>query len=184
MPIPTLFLLAFASGVAAAIASRKELRVSPRPALLSRGFGALAIFLTLVVVPISVYFYVFHGDWSLLYLVDVRAIPSAAALLGFVVEGVFGAVGFMAGAALVRAQREALAGVLTGVVVALGAALVGLMRDRLAVVGSYAQYRGGFGLQPFADAPVLVGALSMGAIFAVGLAYLLVRLAFSTRRAG
>jgi len=184
LPIPTLFLLAFACGVAAAIASRKELKVSPRPALLSRGFGALALFLGLVLVPVSVYFYVFHGDWSLLYLVDVRAIPSAVALVGFVFEGLIGTAGFLTGSVLVRAQRESVAGVVAGGVVLLAAGLVFAVRDRLAVVGSFAQYRGGFGLQPFADGPVLLGGVAMGAIFAVGLAYLLVRLAFSTRRSG
>lgn len=184
MPIPTLFLLAFACGVAAAIASRKELKVSPRPALLSRGFGALVLFLVLVLVPVTVYFYVFHGDWSLLYLVDVRAIPSAVALIGFVVEALVGAAGFATGAALVRGQREALAGVLTGGVLLLGGALVALMRDRLAVVGSFAQYRGGFGLQAFGDGPVLSGALAMGLILALGLAYLLIRLEFGSRRVG
>ena len=182
MPIPTLFLLAFACGVAAAIASRKELKVSPRPALLSRGFGALVLFLVLVLVPITIYFYVFHGDWSLLYLVDVRAIPSAVALIGFVFEALIGAAGFVAGAALVRAQREALAGALTGGVALLGVGVVLLERDRLAVVGSIAQYRGGFGLQPFGDGPVFVGAVSMGAILVIGLAYLLMRLALGARR--
>jgi hypothetical protein len=184
LPIPTLFLLAFASGAAAAIASRRELRVSPRPALLSRGFGALALFLALVLVPVSVYFYVFHGDWSLLYLVDVRSIPSAVALVGFVVEGLLGAAGFVAGAALVRAQRDALAGVLAGTVAALAGGLVLLVRDRLSVVGSLAQYRGGFGLEPFSDGPVATGGLTMGAILVIGLAYLFVRLALGGRRAG
>lgn len=184
MPIPTLFLLAFACGTAAAIAARKELKVSPRPALLSYGFGALALFLGLVLVPVSVYFYVFHGDWSLLYLVDVRAIPSAVALVGFVLEGLVGAAGFVAGAALVRAQREALAGVLAGAVFLLGGGLALLMRERLSVVGSFAQYRGGFGLRPFGDGPVVVGAVTMGVILAIGLAFLLVRLALGSRRVG
>jgi hypothetical protein len=184
LPIPTLFLLAFASGTAAAIASRRELRVSPRPALLSRGFGALALFLGLVLVPVSAYFYVFHGDWSLLYLVDVRSIPSAVALVGFVLEGLVGAAGFVAGAALVRAQREVLAGVLAGTVAALAGGLVLLVRDRLSVVGSLAQYRGGFGLEPFGDGPVAVGGLTMGAILVIGLVYLFVRVTLGGRRAG
>ncbi len=182
MPLPSLFLLAFASGVAAALASRRELRLSPRPAPLTAGFWALLLYLTLVLVPISLYFYWFHGDWALHYVADAQAIPSAVALVGFVVEVLLGGLGFVAGASLVRAQREAVAGAVLGLVVAVGAGLLHLVRARLTVVGSYAQFHGGFGLTPYARGAMVYETVAMSLFTAMGLAYLLARLAFGARR--
>ena len=71
-------------GLAAALAGRQELRMSPRPIALTRSFGAYLSYVSLVVVPASAYFYAFHGDWFLHYTVDVERIPSAVALVGFV----------------------------------------------------------------------------------------------------
>lgn len=182
MPMPTLLCLALASGVAAALAGRSELRVSPRPALLTRSAAAYGLFAGLVMVPVSIYFYVFHGDWFLLYLVDVRRIPSAIALIGFILEILVGAGGFAAGAALVRGQRER-AAVVLGSLAGVGAiAVVIAGRDRLAVVGSYAQFHGGFGLEPWGSGVLLQGTLAMTLILAIGLTYLLVRLHMGGRR--
>lgn len=166
----------------AAIASRTELRLSPRHALLTNGFGAYAIFAALVLVPVSVYFYVFHGDWFLLYLFDVQRIPSAVALVGFVLEAGIGAIGFALGAALVRSQRDALAGVAVAVALLTAVGIPLAMRDRLAVVASFAQFEGGFGLTPFVDASLLPGAIAMSLLLATGLAFLLIRLAMSSGR--
>src|SRR5688572_11199826 len=77
VPLPPLLLWMVASGLAAALAGRNELRTSPRPAPLTRTFFAYASYAVLVVVPVSIYFYAFHGDWFLLYFADVSKIPSA-----------------------------------------------------------------------------------------------------------
>jgi hypothetical protein len=183
VPLPTLICVAFATGVMAAIASRTELRLSPRHALLTAGFGAYAIFAMLVLVPVSVYFYVFHGDWFLLYLFDVQRIPSAIALVGFVLEAGIGAVGFASGAALMRSQRDALAGVAIAVALLAGIGVPLAMRERLAVVATFAQFEGGFGLTPFAEASLLPGAIAMSLLLTTGLVFLLVRLVMSSGRA-
>ena len=182
MPLPTLLCLGFASGVAAALAGRSELRVSPRPALLTRSFAAFALFAGLVLVPVSVYFYVFHGDWFLLYLVDVRQIPSAIALVGFALEVAVGAAGFAAGGALVRSQREALAGGAAALALVLAVAVIVAGRERLAVVGTYAQFTGDFGLEPYGSGALLQGTIVMTVILGLGLAYLLLRLHYGGRR--
>ena len=180
--MPTLFVLAFATGMAAAIAGRSELRVSPRPALLTRSFAAYLVFIALLMIPVSVYFYVFHGDWFLLYLVDVRRVPSAVALMGFVCEALVGALGFAAAAALVRSQREVVAvGILIATLLA-GVVMLVAALNRLSVVGSYAQYRGGFGLTPYVSGPLLQGTVAMTLLLSIGLAFLLVRLVYGGRR--
>lgn len=182
MPLPPLLVFTVVSGLAAALAGRQELRASPRPVALTRSFFAYLSYAILVVVPISVYFYVFHGDWFLLYFVDVSKVPSAIALIGFALQAGFGALGFLLGAVLVRNQREVAVGVLLGVLLAAAAGVLVAYADRLAQVGSHAQFHGQFGLEPFEGGPILTGALSMAAIALFGLSFLLVRLWQSGRR--
>jgi len=182
VPLPTLICLAFATGIIAALAGRVELRVSPRPALLTRSFMAYVVFTTFVLVPIAVYFYVFHGDWFLLYTVDVSLIPSALALVGFVVLAMIGAAGFMLGSAMVRGQRDTL-GMLLVAIAIIGAGGIGVVaKDRLAVVGTFAQYEGRFGLTGFGEGTLVQGAGLMGGILLVGIIVLIARLHMSGRR--
>ena len=161
--------------MAAALAGAAELRVSPRPVLLSDSFGAFVAFMLLLLVPVSVYFYVFHGDWFMLYTVDVRRIPSALALLGFALEILVGLLGFGLSALCVRNARTnwALAILLACAIAAVGVVFV--CPERLRVVGSFRQYRGGFGLVGYGGA-LLQGALAMGSLLLAGAAFLIVRI--------
>ena len=182
MPLPSLLVFTLVSGLAAALAGRQELRASPRPVALTRSFFAYLSYPVFVVVPTSVYFYVFHGDWFLLYLVDVSSVPSAVALVGFALQIGLGALGFLLGAILVRTQREVAVGVLLGVLMVAAVGVLLAYGDRLAQVGSYAQFHGQFGLEPFEGGPILTGALATSAIALFGLSFLLVRLWQSGRR--
>ena len=162
-------------GLAAALAGSHELRVSPRHALLTSSFLSLAGFVALLVVPASVYFYVFHGNWFMLYLVDVRHIPSALALIGFVFEALLGVIGFSLGASLVRNQHPpwAVGALVISVIGAVSVLLV--CPERLRVVGTYGQYRGGFGLTSYGGS-LMQGTLAMGAILLGGGAFLIYRI--------
>jgi hypothetical protein len=184
VPLPTVLCLAFATGLAAALAGRNELKISPRPAVLTRSALAFLIFDFLVLVPASAYFYVFHGDWFLLYLFDVGRIPSSIALVGFVGQGALAVGGFAVAAAWIRTQREVLAWVALGVSVLLGVGSVLLLSERLSQVGSYAQYKGNFGLVPFTEGPLMAGTIAMASIVTIGLAFLLVRVWLAARRQG
>ena len=181
MPLPPLVAFALLTVLAAALADRHELRMSPRPILLTRGFAAYLSYALLVVVPISVYFYVFHGDWFLLYAFDVTRIPSAVALIGFLAQACIGVLGFLGGAILVRAQREVVVAVLTGVVFVAGATVVIVYLDRIAQVGNYDEFHRQFGLTSYEEGPLLTGGLAMGGIAVTGLAFLLTRLWMSNR---
>lgn len=182
VPLPTLIFVAFAIGVAAALAGATELRLSPRHAMLSASFRAFALFLALVLIPVSVYFYVFHGDWFLLYAIDVRRIPSAVALLGFVVEGAIGVLGFSVGAFLARTQRSNVGYGMVGGALLLSMLVVLLWPERLSVVGTFAQYRGDFGLTRYGGA-LMQGGIAMGVLLVLATAYLLVRIKLARRRA-
>jgi hypothetical protein len=181
MPLPTLVFFALGVGVAAALLGGHELRISPRHALLTSCFKAYALFMTLVVIPVSVYFYVCHGDWFLLYTLDVRGVPSAIALLMFVAEAVLGALGFLLGAALARAQRTGVGYIVVGICGLTAAGVLPLFRSRLSVVGTFAQYRGDFGLHPYGG-PLLQAGMVMALLLAYATAYLLVRINLSSRR--
>jgi hypothetical protein len=162
-------------GAASALAGAHELRVSPRPVMLSDSFAAYVAFTLLLLLPSSVYFYVFHGDWFLLYLADVRRVPSALALLGFFGELVIALLGFGFAAVCVRSQRNPwVIGALS--LCAIGAiGVIIAVPDRLRVVGTFRQYRGGFGLVSYGGA-LLQGALAMGGLLCVGGTFLLFRI--------
>lgn len=176
MPFPTLILFAFGIGVAAALCAAERMRFSPRPVLLSGSFGVFAMYLGLLLVPVSAYFYIFHGDWFLLYLVDVQTIPSALALLFFVLQILVAALGYSIGAALARHQNAVSGMAVAGLSLAASAGVLLPFWDRISVVGSYAQYHGDFGLLGYGASPVVQGALPMGALLLAGTAFLLLRL--------
>jgi hypothetical protein len=181
LPIPIQLLFTFASGVLIALAARGELRGSPKALVLSPALGAYLLYAALVVVPASLYFYLFHGDWYLLYLVDSQRVPSALVLLACLLQVALGAAGFLLGARFVRNQREPWAGATIGLATALGAAAIPMIRHRFGVVGTYAQYHGDFGLSPFGG-PLLYGVLCMSLWMLVGLVYLAYRIGPGARR--
>ncbi len=139
-------------------------------------------FAVLVLIPVSIYFYVFHGDWFLLYLVDMRRIPSALAMIGFAALVLLGTGGFALASALIRSQKDTMAAALTALFLVLAVAVVPAASDRLSQVGSYAQYHGSFGLTPFESGPLMTGSLAMGSILVLGLGALLGRLYVGGRR--
>jgi len=174
--------VAFACGIAAALAARVELRMSIRPVPLTYSFFAFVIFTLLVLVPTSVYFYVFHGDWFLLYSINVQKIPSAIAILVFFLEAGIGFFGFVIGSILARGQQLSAGYMLIAASVVASIAVVFIFADRLAVVGTFAQYHGDFGLEAYRSSVVMKGSLAMGAILIIGIVYLVTSLNYRRSR--
>ena len=181
MPIPILAFLTLSVGAAAAVVARYELRATPRPVALTRGFQAYLIFGCLIIGPLSGYFYYFHGDWSLLYVLDTERVPSAVALIAIVGQIAVGAAIYYVAAAALRAHRDSVALGLVAAGVA-GAGLVYLVaRARIGVVGTYAQYHGDFGLQPYQETAALMGGIAMGLLLTLATATLLGRIYWAGR---
>lgn len=176
MPFPTFVFVAFACGIAAALAARVELKMSIRPVPLTNSFFVFVIFTSLVLVPSSVYFYVFHGDWFLLYAINVQKIPSAMAILVFFLEAGVGFFGFMIGSILARGQQLSAGYMLIAASVVASIAVVVLFSDRLAVVGTFAQYHGDFGLEAYRTSVLMKGSLATGTILIIGIVYLVTSL--------
>src|SRR4051812_11074551 len=91
----------FALGVALAWLCREDADRDDEAAL-RRAAQVVALFAALCFVPVCAYFLAFASDWSLSYLVDSRAVPSAALLVLVVANGALVVLGFWAGHRAVR----------------------------------------------------------------------------------
>jgi hypothetical protein len=171
MPIAFAPLFAFAIGAAFAWLAAPELGSDEGPVALSRPFAIVAAFAALVWAPVVGYFVAFHGDWSYLYVVPWRRVPSAVDLLLSVLAGVTVVAGFVAAAGPVRRRHF-------GAVVAMvtGPATVGVIgltaaAHRLAVSATYAQYHGDFGVEPIGASLLGKGVLLFGVLLAAAVAW-------------
>ena len=181
VPLSFLFLFVCAVGIAAALAGGNELRLSPRHALVTNSFLVYGAFVMLVALPTAVYFYVFHGDWFLHYVADVRRIPSAVAMLGFIALVLLFVGSFVVGAAFARSQHVNWGFAAIGVLILLGAVVFLLWPDRWRMVGTYPQFRGNFGLHPYGGV-LRRGGVAMAFYLIAGTFYLLLRIRLGVRR--
>lgn len=155
MPLVALWLINTAVGLVTALVAARELRSSPRALVGLKSFAALAAHACLVVMPASLYLLVRHTDWMLSYAVHGSRVPSALALVATLAHGAGMVGGFALGARWLREHRGGWPSRAAGAL-ALGA-LVGalILRERVGAVGTTVQFRGGFGLAPFASSRAL-----------------------------
>jgi len=141
--------------------------------LLSRPFAVVLAFAGFVWLPVVGYFVAFHPDWSYLYLVPHRQVPSAIDLVLVLLAGGTVVFGFCAAVGPVRKRHFAS---LMGLVAVPGALVVlalPLCARRLAVSGTYAQFHGDFGTEPIGSSLLGKGVLLMGVILAAGVGWTL-----------
>jgi hypothetical protein len=172
--MPVLIALPFGLclGVAFAWLARRELRRVTNSDSASRGLTIATLFSLFVLAPVSAYFLAFEPDWCFAYLVDTAQASAALApsLLLLALASVPG--GFLLGQQLLdRGGDEAtlLRALLGGVVLTLGAVMLGLRR--FAVQGSYAQFHGDFGIQPIAGSSLGYAVLLLGFWLTAGLGF-------------
>lgn len=181
MPLLFLLLIAFATGALSAYAGRDELRHSSDPVWRMETFLAYTLFVTLVLLPTAIYFYVFHGDWFLFYWVDTARAPWFWGLLGAVLVLGAASLGFRIGLALCRASRD-----LTTRRITVGAVLIALVIwplawSRLSVVGSHRQFWRDYGLITFFASPAFYSGLAMALIIVLAFGWLVYRVDRHTR---
>lgn len=171
MPIPFALPIGFALGAALAWIAAPELARDDGPVALSRPFAVVAAFAGMLWLPIVGYFVAFHGDWSYLYLVAWRGVPSAVDL-GLVLlsaSSVLGGFWLAVSPVRKRRLRPVAAMVVAPGVLALLA--IACSVHRLGVSGTYAQFHGDFGTEPIAASTLGRGVLLMGALLTLGLAW-------------
>ena len=162
-------LVALALGAALAFLCRGEVLREDHLAVRARATIA-ALFGALVFAPACAYFVIFAGDWAFFYLLDSRAVPSAALLVLVVADAALVPAGFLAGrrAAERRAER-ALVGLAVVPAAAAGALILAFF-TKLRVEGTFHQVTERFGTRPVAGGPLGWAILWMGAATAAGFA--------------
>jgi hypothetical protein len=171
VPIPFAPLVGLALGAAFAWIAGPELARDEGPIVASRAFSVVAAFAGFVWLPIVAYFVAFHGDWSYLYVIPWRRVPSAIDL-GLVLLAAAAVVGaFWLAARPVRKRR--FAPVVAMIVGPAAVVIAGLSMaaHRMAVSGTYAQYQGDFGTEPIGASTLGKGVLLMGAVLVVAIGW-------------
>ena len=171
MPIAFAPWVGLALGAAFAWVAAPELARDDTPVALSRSFALVLAFAGLLWLPIVGYFVAFHGDWSYLYLIPWRRVPSAIDLLLVVAAGLTVTAGFWLSVRPVRSRRlgPVVALVLgPGLLAAVGLAVAA---RRLGISATYAQFHGDFGTEPIAASTLGRGVLTMDILLVLGVAW-------------
>jgi hypothetical protein len=171
VPIAFAPLFGIALGAVFAWIAASELVRDEGPVAFSRPFAVVLAFAGLFWLPLVGYFVAFHGDWSYLYAVPWRRVPSAVDLGLVLVSGGTVVGGFWLGVRPVRTRRM---GPVVAMVVVPGALAMGgivLAAHRLAVSGTYAQFHGDFGTEPIGASTLGKGVLLMGTLLSLALAW-------------
>jgi hypothetical protein len=184
VPVPFALLFGLSLGAALAWIAAPELGSSDAPIVASRPFAIVVAFAGFVWVPVVGYFVAFHGDWSYLYLVPWRRVPSAIDLGLVLLAGAAVVGGFCAAVAPVR--KRSFTPVLLLMTIPSGVAFGALAfaARRLAVSGTFAQFYGDFGTEPIGASLLGRGVLLLGGLLALGIAWTvrsLVRMAADAR---
>ena len=161
LPLFFLLFIAFSTGVLAANAGREEVRHSADPMWRMESFLAYAIFVGLVLIPTTVYFYAFHGDWFLSYGIDTGHAPWSFGIFVVLLVSGLAVAGFRLGSALCRLGRQTLLRRLAvaGFVAALAVWPIGWNRIRF--VGTYREFTRDYGLTGYFSSPVFYAGLVM-----------------------
>lgn len=171
MPIPFAPIVGLALGAALAWVAGPELSRDDGPVAFSRPFGVVIAFAGLLWLPVVGYFVTFHGDWSYLYLVPWRHVPSAIDLALVLSSGMSVVGGFWLAVGPVRRRRMSPVVAMVVAPVAIVAVGVVIAAHRLAVSGSYAQFHGDFGTDPIGASTLGKGVLLMGTLVTLGLGW-------------
>lgn len=170
MPTLALLLLEAALGLVTASLAARELRASTRALGRTEAFRALGAHALCVVLPAALFLLLRHTDWMVSYAFDGAALPSAVALALALLAAAAPLGGFALGGRWVRAHDPRRAWFVAGGCAAVALLGAALLRGRVGHVGSWVQFRGGFGLQRITGSslmPVLVViALAQGASWA------------------
>jgi hypothetical protein len=171
MPIVFAPFVGLLLGSALAWAASHELVSSEGPVAFSRPFGVVVAFAAFIWLPVVGYFAAFHGDWSYLYLVSSRRVPSAIDLVLVVATSGILVGAFWVAAHPLRKRRLAPVFAMMAAPAVLLVAALPLSLRRLALSATFAQFHGDFGTEPIGASVLGKGVLLMGFMLALGIAW-------------
>ncbi len=163
MTAPLDVLLTFVLSGSLALACRVQLRLNPRPWYATRYFAMLLSLHGLVVLPAAAYRYFFHPDWAAMYLFPASETSGLFGLTALLSAGGAAVGAFILGHYCARTHREWV--LLTTLALAIGgiATMAVLGAGRIAVVGTFTQWDGTFGLRPLRTTDLFAATMIMGA---------------------
>lgn len=173
MPLVATLVLNFSLGVLVSLAAAQELRASPRPVHRLRAFRALALHQGLIAMPVALYLFLRHGDWMVSYVLDSARVPSVLVAAVVLFHGGIALAGLTVGAYLLRDHRVRAVYVTVAIGIVLVVLTAVLFRERLSVMGTYVQFRGGFSLQPLWRSRGFTGMVALGGIWTLAAVHLL-----------
>jgi hypothetical protein len=171
VPLPLSYLVGLALGAALAWVAKSELCSTQTPIGATRPFAVVSAFALFVWSPVVGYFVAFHGDWSYLYLVSCRRVPSAIDLTLVLLSGAAIVGGFWLASWSLRKRRIGPVALLSALPTVGVVSLITVFSRRLVVSATYAQFRGDFGVEPIAASLLGRGVLFMGIVLVVAVAW-------------
>lgn len=181
LPLGFLLFMTVATGVLAAHAGRDEIRVSPDPIWRAESFAVYSIFVALILLPTTLYFYVFYGDWFLFYWVDVGRAPWFWGVLVALLIAGAAVVGFRLGSMLSRGDREKVVRRSVWGLLVLGFLVWPAGWGRLSKVGSYRQFNHDYGLQSYFASPTFYSGLLILGLVALSFMWIMHRIGQRTQ---
>ncbi len=150
MPLPLAALVALSLGALFAYVARGALSQSDAPSWSSRSMVVVASFAAFVYLPAVAYFTAFHGDWSYMYFVPWRTVPSAIDLAVVAVCAALVPGAFALAAPFSRAQRQNLVLAMMAAPAATATVLAAVFERRLTTNATFVQFTYGVGTHPAA----------------------------------
>lgn len=183
MTIPGFIVMNLLLGSSVAFSAHMQIRTMQRPVSYNRYFNALMLLEALVVVPAGIYFAAFYPDWSWMYLVDTRTLPTGTIVMAIASYPVAAGLGYLVGYFSARSASDWVTVVfMVFVVLSLGGLLV-MAGDKLGVLGTYEQYHRNVGLKAFSESSLLPSAALALLCIGVSWGYLVYKFAREGRLA-
>lgn len=155
MTIPGFIVVNLLLGSSVAFSAHLQIRTMQRPVSYNRYFNALMLLEALVVIPAGIYFATFYPDWSWMYLIDTRTLPTGTSVMAIASYPVAAALGYLVGYFSARSASDWVTVVfMLFVVLSIGGLLI-MSGDKLAVLGTYEQYHRSVGLKAFGESSLL-----------------------------
>lgn len=175
MTIPGFIVMNLLLGSSVAFSAHLQIRTMQRPVSYNRYFNALMLLEALVIVPAGIYFAAFYPDWSWMYLVDARGLPTGTSVMAIASYPVAAGLGYLVGYFSARSASDWVTVIfMLFVVLSLGGLLV-MAGDKLAVLGTYEQYHRNVGLKTFTESSLLPSAALTWLCIGVSWGYLVYR---------
>lgn len=184
MPLALMWMVTVITGLTAPLTAPEEMRTS-RAWWRTQIFKVYLTYVCAIVMPVSIYSYVFLADWAMAYAIDTSRMPSWITLVLFVAQAITGIWTFSWGSRWMRTDHQQTLWAILGASLVVALVALGLMSSRLGHYGNYAQFHGGYGLRPWHKVDHLFHSVWISlTVVITGFGYWTLRVFLSRKRIG